>query len=222
MCVKSLFFLLLNNILLYGYTLTCLSLGSYFYYEYSCFKYFHMSLYTHAFIYLEYLRIVRLYDKCMYTFRKPSFFYSQTHIQSVMALGLCTVQSSGQPRTLRAGYLIPAGDLVCAYWGTMAFRVSGNRHQLSSVAQSCPTPCDPMDCSPPGLPVHHQLLEPPQTHVPRVSDDIQPIQSSVAFSSRLQSFPASGSFPMSQSLTSGGQSIGVSVSASVIPMNIQD
>ena len=37
--------------------------------------------------------------------------------------------------------------------------------QFSSVTQSCPTPCDPMDCSTPGLPVHHQLLEFTQTHV---------------------------------------------------------
>jgi len=46
--------------------------------------------------------------------------------------------------------------------------------------------------------------------------------SAVPFSSCLQSFPASGSFPMSQFFTSGGQSIGVSASASVLPMNIQD
>ena len=44
----------------------------------------------------------------------------------------------------------------------------------------------------------------------------------VPFSSHLQSFPASGSFPMSQFFTSGGRSIGVSASASVLPMNIQD
>ena len=44
----------------------------------------------------------------------------------------------------------------------------------------------------------------------------------VPFSSRLQSFPASGSFQMSQLFTSGGKSIGVSASASVLPMNIQD
>ena len=44
----------------------------------------------------------------------------------------------------------------------------------------------------------------------------------VPFSSHLQSFPASGSFPMSQLFTSGGESIGVSASASVLPMNIQD
>ena len=46
--------------------------------------------------------------------------------------------------------------------------------QFSLVAQSCLTLCDPMDFSTPGLPVHHQLLEFIQTHVCRVSDDIQP------------------------------------------------
>ena len=46
--------------------------------------------------------------------------------------------------------------------------------QFSSVAQSCPTPCDTMDCSVPGLPVHHQLPELTQTHVQWVGDAIQP------------------------------------------------
>ena len=46
--------------------------------------------------------------------------------------------------------------------------------QFSSVVQSCPTLCDPNDCSMPGLPVHHQLPELAQTHVHRVSDNIQP------------------------------------------------
>ena len=45
---------------------------------------------------------------------------------------------------------------------------------VSLVTQSCLTLCDPMDCSTPGLPVRHQLLEPTQTHVHRVSDAIQP------------------------------------------------
>ena len=49
--------------------------------------------------------------------------------------------------------------------------------QFSSVAQSCPTFCDPMNCSTPGLPVHHQLPEFTQTHVHRVSDAIQPSHS---------------------------------------------
>ena len=46
--------------------------------------------------------------------------------------------------------------------------------QFSSVAQSCPTLCDPMNCSTPGLPVHQQLPEFTQTHVHRVRDVIQP------------------------------------------------
>ena len=46
--------------------------------------------------------------------------------------------------------------------------------QFSSVTQSCPTLCDPMNRSTPGLPVHHQLPESTQTHVHRVSDAIQP------------------------------------------------
>ena len=47
-------------------------------------------------------------------------------------------------------------------------------HQFSSVVQSCPTLCDPMNCSMPGLPVHHQLPEFTQTHAHRVSDAVQP------------------------------------------------
>ena len=47
-------------------------------------------------------------------------------------------------------------------------------NQIRSVAQSCPTLCDPMNCSMPGLPVHHQLPEFTQTHVHRVNDAIQP------------------------------------------------
>ena len=46
--------------------------------------------------------------------------------------------------------------------------------QFSSVTQSCPTLCDPMNCRTPGLPVHHHLMEFTQTHVHQVSDAIQP------------------------------------------------
>ena len=70
--------------------------------------------------------------------------------------------------------------------------------QFSSVVQSCLTLCDPMDCSTPDFPIHHQLLELAQTPVHRVSDAIQPSHSVVIFSFCLQSFPASGSFAMNQ------------------------
>ena len=92
-------------------------------------------------------------------------------------------------------------------------------HQLSSVAQLCPTLCDPMDCSTPGFPVHHQLLEVAQIHVHQVSDAIQPSILSSRSPTALNLSPTSGSFPASQFFASGGQSIGVSASASVLPMN---
>ena len=94
-------------------------------------------------------------------------------------------------------------------------------HLFSSVQFSHSVVSDsatPMDCSPPGFPVYQQLLELTQTHVHRIGDAIS--SPGVPFSSCLQPFPASGSFPMSQFFSSGGQSIGVSTS--VLPMNIQD
>ena len=56
----------------------------------------------------------------------------------------------------------------------MQDQTSNQGHKWTSVAQSCPTLCDPMDCSMPSLPVHHQLLELTQTHVHWVDDAIQP------------------------------------------------
>ena len=93
---------------------------------------------------------------------------------------------------------------------------------FSSVTQSCPNLCDPMNCSTPGLPVHHQLPEFTQTHIYQVGDAIQPSSSVVPFSSCPQSLSASESFPMSQLFTWGGQSIGVSALASVLLKNTQD
>ena len=97
---------------------------------------------------------------------------------------------------------------------------------FSSGAQSCPTLCDPIECSTP------QHARPPcssptsgacsnscpssQWCHPTISSSVIP------FPSCLQSFPQSGSFPMSRFFMSGGQSIGLSASASVLPMNIQD
>ena len=95
--------------------------------------------------------------------------------------------------------------------------------QFSSVAQSCPTLCDPMDQTMPGLPVHHRLLEFTQNHVHCVGDAIQPVLILCHPLLFLPSiFPASGSFQMSQLFASGGQSIGVSASTSVLPVNTQD
>ena len=90
-----------------------------------------------------------------------------------------------------------------------------------SVAQLCPTLCDSMDCSSPGFPVLHHLPEFAQIHVHWANDAIQSSHSVACFSSCLQSFPASRSLLMSRLFISGGQNIGTSTSASVLPMNIQ-
>ena len=91
-----------------------------------------------------------------------------------------------------------------------------------SVTQLCSALCNPTDCSTPGFPVHHQLLEPAQTDVHWVSDAIQPSRPLIPFSSCPQSFSASGSFLMSRLIISGSQSIEALASALVLPMNIQD
>ena len=94
--------------------------------------------------------------------------------------------------------------------------------QFSSVTQSYPTLCDPMNCSMPGLPVHHQLPEFTQTCP--LSQWCHPVISSsvIPFSSCPQSLPASESFPMSQLFAWGGQSTGVPALASFLPKNTLD
>ena len=95
----------------------------------------------------------------------------------------------------------------------------GMRSQFSLVTQSCPTLRNPMDCSTPGFPVHHQLPELAETHVHRTGDAIQP---SHPLSSPSPAFNISQQQCLFQFFASGGQNIGASASASVLPMNIQD
>ena len=85
----------------------------------------------------------------------------------------------------------------------------GNIVQLSSVVQSYLTLCNPMGCSMPGFPVLYQLPELAQTHVHSVSDGIRPSISSsvVPFSTRIQLFPAIGSFLINQFFASCGQNM---------------
>ena len=90
--------------------------------------------------------------------------------------------------------------------------------KFSLVAQSCPTLCNPKTVAP---------LAPCSSQTPGACSNSCPssptISSSVTpFSSHFQSFPASESFPRNQFFASGGQSIGVSASVSVLPMNIRD
>ena len=130
-------------------------------------------------------------------------------------------------------YELWSARLLCP-WGTLGNNagvaigchalvlVQDQSVQFSSVTQSCPTLCDPMNRSTPSLPVHYQL--PVYSNSCPSSRWCHPAISSsvIPFSSCPQSLPASGSFPMSQPFTLGGQSLGVSASASVLPMNTQD
>ena len=102
-----------------------------------------------------------------------------------------------------------------------SFTVAIMNLQLSSFAQSCPTLCDPMDCSVPGCPsptpgVYSNSCPLSQWCHPTISSSVIP------FSTHLQFFLASGSFQMSQFFASHGQNIRISSSASVLPMNAQD
>ena len=90
------------------------------------------------------------------------------------------------------------------------------------VVQLCPTLFDPMDCSTPGFPVLHYLLDFAQTHVHWVSDAIPASYHLSPPSPALNLSQHRGVFPVSQLFTAGGQSIGASASATVFSINIQD
>ena len=94
-----------------------------------------------------------------------------------------------------------------------------------SAAQLCLTLCDPMDCSTPGLPVLHQLLEFAQVHVHCIDDAVKPSHplngSSALFSFCLKSVLASGTFQMSCLFASGDQNPGTSASASELSVKTQ-
>ena len=127
--------------------------------------------------------------------------------------------------------------MVRGTWWTIVHRVANSRTwlsaeaqssietgsvQFSSVAQLCPTlwlhglQHARLACPSPTLGVYSNSYPFSQSCHPTISFSVVP------FSSCLQSFPASGSFQMSQFFASGGQSIGVSASTSVLPMNTQD
>ena len=113
-----------------------------------------------------------------------------------------------------------AEELYISSWNSTVNNLS-MKLQFSSVAQSCPTLCNPMDCSTPGFPVHHQLLELAQTHVYRVDDAIQPSHLCRPLLPPTI-FPSIRVFSNESVLSIRWPNIGVSASASVLPMNIQD
>ena len=92
--------------------------------------------------------------------------------------------------------------------------------QFSSVAQSCPPLCNPMNCSTAGLPVHHQLLEFTQT---MSIESVMPSNHLIlCHPLLLPSIFSSIRLFSNQLFTSGGQNIGISASTSFLPMNTQD
>ena len=90
------------------------------------------------------------------------------------------------------------------------------------VTKPCPTLCNPMNCSMPGFPILHYFPEFVQTHVHWFDDAIQLSHPLSPPSPPALNLSQHQSFPVSQLFAAGGQSIGVSVSVSVLPMNIQD
>ena len=113
------------------------------------------------------------------TMPKPLIVWITTNWKILQEIGIpdylaCLLSNlyAGQEPTVRAGYgtdwfqIRKGVDQGCIL--SLCFS------QFSSAIQSCPTVCDPMDCSTPGFPVHHQHPELAQTHVHRVGDAIQP------------------------------------------------
>ena len=119
----------------------------------------------------------------------------------------------GELRIIKVKGLSSVRDICkCKYYCTI---------QFSSVTQSSPTLCDPMDCSTPGL-----CPSPPPEVCPSSCSlhrwcHLAISSSDTLFSFCLQSFPASGTFPMSHRFTSDDQNTGSSALASVLPVNIQ-
>ena len=128
------------------------------------------------------------------------------------------------PSGLSSSLLLAFLHWTHIFWcspGTISLHcISCGPVQFSSVTRSCPTLCNLQHARPPcPSPTPRACSNScpsSQWCHPTISSSVMP------FSSRLQSFPASGPFKMSQSLASGGHRIGVSASASVLPMNIQD
>ena len=116
----------------------------------------------------------------------------------------------------------PFLSLLAILWNSAFKWVYLSFSPLPSVQSLSHVCCDPMNHSTPSLPVHHQLPESTQTQVHRVGDAIKPSHPLLSPSPPAPNPSQHQSFPMSQLFAWGGQSIGVSASASFLPMNTQD
>ena len=114
----------------------------------------------------------------------PGKFHGQRNLAGYSPWGHKESATTEHISTNYSSLSLPYVYAACHILGTAAVFIiyfyiddsveRGRPFQLSSVTQSCPTLCNPMNCSTPGLPVYHQLLEFTQTHVHRVGDAIQP------------------------------------------------
>ena len=114
---------------------------------------------------LNYWELLKLVLTCLRAFFSPSASISSSRVR-FLKIQLRLIGNLSW--TLKNGLAALGGlplSILLGYFSSV---------QFSSVTQSCPTLCDCMNCSTPGLPVHHQLLEFTQTPVHRVSDAIQP------------------------------------------------
>ena len=138
---------------------------------------------------------------------------SSLHTKSNVCLNKAYPLSPSLAGSPSLGIHLPSVD--CFFLLLSPSSAPGSSVQFSSVTQSCPNLCDPMDCSMPGLPVHHWSL-------PKLIsiESVMPSNHLMLCRPLLLLPSASESFHMSQFFASGGQSIGAS--ASVLPMNIQD
>ena len=112
--------------------------------------------------------------------------------------------------------------MFCTTQESKDLKLLSCRQQFSSVPLSCLTLCDPMDYSIPGFLVYHQIPELAQTHVHQIGEAINHLILCSPLLLLPSIFPSIRVFARSQFFTSGSQSIGVSPSASDLPMNIQD
>ena len=165
-----------------------------------------------------------IYEKPLSNFRSqrlPLMFYSLSFI--VLPLGLWTILDfliCG----MNPSFLLASGHpiVTALFVEKIALFPLNYFCCCCSVAQSYLTLCDPMDCSTPDFPVLQYLLELAQTHAHWVGNAIQPSCPLSSSSSPALNFSQYHIFAVSRLFALGGQSIGASASASILPMNIKD
>ena len=184
----------------------------------------HGKLIFHRRVSIKYQSIKRVGSQVDDTGAGPSSVTQATCLQSPWGFFNALIFLSCKSLFWDKGPLISFSTDLCQLCGWSCRLVEGQFvvWPLQFSSSVLPTLCDPMDCCMPGLPVHHHLLEFIQIHVHWIGDAIQPSHSLLSPSPPTFNLSQHQSLQMSQLFPSGGQSIGVSASASVLPVYIQD